>query len=81
MKPLAPGIIHSHFKTHGEARQQQLLAWRERVGHIIDVPPSLAELEQPFNASIERYALGELVVFMLVISGVVAEQAERLAPT
>jgi AraC-like DNA-binding protein len=58
---LAPGIVHSHFSVQGEAPQRQLLAWRERVGHIIDVPPSLAELEQPFNASIERYALGELV--------------------
>lgn len=58
---LAPGIIHSHFNVQGEAPKRQLLAWRDRVGHIIDVLPSLAQLENPFNASIDRYTVGELV--------------------
>jgi AraC-like DNA-binding protein len=60
-KPLASGIVHSHFDTQKEALQQQLLAWRDRVGHIIDVLPSLAQIENPFSASIDRYAVGELV--------------------
>lgn len=58
--PLAAGIAHSHFNVQGEARHRQLLAWRDRVGHIIDVLPSLSQIENPFNASIDRYAVGEL---------------------
>ncbi|NMM36766.1 MAG: helix-turn-helix domain-containing protein [Glaciimonas sp.] len=57
---LAPGISHSHFNVQGEVPQRQLLAWRDRVGHIIDVLPSLAQLENPFSASIDCYAIGEL---------------------
>jgi AraC-like DNA-binding protein len=38
-----------------------LLAWRERVGHVIDVLPSRAELDKPFHASIDRYQVGKLV--------------------
>lgn len=40
---------------------QQLLAWRERVGHVIDVVPSQAQLAQPFHAAIDRYAVDGLV--------------------
>lgn len=61
LTPLAPGIVRSHFDVKDEAPQRQLLAWRDRVGHIIDVLPSSAQLENPFNASIDRYAIGELV--------------------
>lgn len=59
--PLASGIVHSHFNVQDEAPQRQLLAWRDRVGHIVDVLPSLSQLENPFSASIDRYAVGELV--------------------
>jgi|GEM_PF-2535144 len=59
--PLASGIVHSYFNVQDEAPQRQLLDWRDRVGHIIDVLPSLAQLENPFSASIGRYAVGELV--------------------
>ena len=55
------GIVHSHFNVEGEAPQRQLLAWCARVGHIIDVLPSVEQIEHPFNASIDRYAVGELV--------------------
>ncbi|MDB5774249.1 MAG: AraC family transcriptional regulator [Herbaspirillum sp.] len=58
---LAPGIVHSHFDVRHEAPQRQLLAWRDRVGHVIDVLPSLTQLENPFNASIDRYTIGQLV--------------------
>jgi AraC-like DNA-binding protein len=58
--PLAPGIEHSHFDARGAAPMPPLLAWRERVAHVIDVLPSLAEIENPFSASIDRYAVGEL---------------------
>jgi AraC-like DNA-binding protein len=60
-RPLPAGFAHSHFSVLGEPRQRQLLAWRERVGHVIDVLPSRAELDKPFHASIDRYQVGKLV--------------------
>jgi AraC-like DNA-binding protein len=57
---LASGVDHSHFDTRGTAPIPPLLAWRERVGHVIDVLSSSAEIENPFSASIDRYAVGEL---------------------
>ena len=59
--PPSPGIVHSHFSVQTEPPQRQLLAWRERVGHVIDVLPSRSDLERPFQASIDRYQVGELV--------------------
>ena len=60
-RPLKHGIAHSHFSVQGEAPQRRLLAWRDRVGHLIDVLPSRSDLERPFQASIDRYQVGELV--------------------
>lgn len=54
-------IAHSHFSVQGEAPQRRMLAWRDRVGHLIDVLPSRSDLEKPFQASIDRYQVGELV--------------------
>jgi AraC-like DNA-binding protein len=59
--PPKHGLAHSHFSVQGEAPQRRLLAWRDRVGHIIDVLPSRSDLERPFQASIDRYQVGELV--------------------
>jgi hypothetical protein len=33
--------------VQGEAPQRRLLAWRDRVGHLIDVLPSRSDLERP----------------------------------
>jgi AraC-like DNA-binding protein len=41
--------------------QQQLLAWRERVGQIIDVVPSRTQIELPFSGYFDRYAVEDLV--------------------
>jgi AraC-like DNA-binding protein len=60
-RPLKDGIAHSHFSVRDEAPQRRLLAWRDRVGHLIDVLPSRSDLERPFQASIDRYQVGELV--------------------
>jgi AraC-like DNA-binding protein len=60
-RPLKHGIAHSHFSVRGEAPQRRLLAWRDRVGHLIDVLPSRSDLERPFQAAIDRYQVGELV--------------------
>jgi AraC-like DNA-binding protein len=55
------GIVHSHFNVQAHAPQKRLLAWRDRVGHMIDVVPSLSDLDKPFQASIDRYSVGGLV--------------------
>ncbi|MFM0207230.1 helix-turn-helix domain-containing protein [Paraburkholderia sediminicola] len=60
-RPLNHGIAHSHFSVQGEAPQRRMLAWRDRVGHLIDVLPSRCDLDRPFQASIDRYQVGELV--------------------
>jgi AraC-like DNA-binding protein len=45
-----------------EPPERQLLAWRERVGHVIDVLPSSSDAEKkPFHAAIDRYDTGGLV--------------------
>jgi AraC-like DNA-binding protein len=56
-----PGMAHNHFSVKAEAPRRQLLAWRDRVGHIIDVLPSIGDLDKPFNASIDRYDLNGLI--------------------
>jgi len=52
-------LAHDHFDVGQVHMHQQLLAWRERVGHVIDVVPAKWQLEQPFQAAIDRYRLGE----------------------
>lgn len=58
--PGESSIVYSHFDARTQTHQKPLLAWRERVGHIIDVLPSRADLEQPFHAAIDRYKVGDL---------------------
>ncbi|WP_321914609.1 AraC family transcriptional regulator [Paraburkholderia sp. J11-2] len=60
-RPFEHGIAHNHFSVQGEPPERRLLAWRDRVGHLIDVVPSLSALEKPFQASIDRYAVNNLV--------------------
>ena len=55
------GVARSHFSVLGEPQHRQLLAWRERVGHVIDVLPSKADIEQPFQAEIDRYKVEGLL--------------------
>lgn len=55
------GIVCSRFSTHGKALNEQLLAWRERVGHVVDVAPSRAQVDNGFSGSIDRYSVGNLI--------------------
>jgi AraC-like DNA-binding protein len=55
------GVVHSHFDVHSHAPQMQLLAWRDRVGHVMDVSATRADLARPFLGAIDRYGVGELV--------------------
>lgn len=57
---LAPGIVLTHFDVQSEAPQRQLLAWRERMGSVFDVLPSLAKIDLPFHGWVSRYSVGEL---------------------
>jgi AraC-like DNA-binding protein len=54
-------IVPTHFDVCAQPQHQQLLAWRDRLGQVIDVVPSLAQLELPFRASIDRYDIGEFL--------------------
>jgi AraC-like DNA-binding protein len=54
------GVAYSHFDVKSFAPDRQFLAWRERIGHVIDVLPSLADVRRPFQAAIERYGVGDL---------------------
>lgn len=50
---------HSHFDVQDWPAGQQLLAWRDRVGHVIDVLPEPGQIEEPFYGGIDRYQVGD----------------------
>jgi AraC-like DNA-binding protein len=54
------GVAYSHFDVKSFAPERQFLAWRERIGHVIDVLPSREDVRRPFQASIERYGIDDL---------------------
>jgi len=56
---VADGIAYSHFDVASEPAHKQLLAWRERVGHVIDIVPLREQLVQPFRGAITRFDAGE----------------------
>ncbi|WP_191487616.1 helix-turn-helix domain-containing protein [Pseudomonas sp. FEN] len=57
------GALHAHdrFDVSSEPVANQLLAWRDRVGHVIDVLPSSRATTSLFSACIDRYKLGDRV--------------------
>lgn len=52
----------SRFSTHGLAAGEQFLAWRQRVGHVVDAPPSKAQVTGGFRGEIDLYAVGGMVL-------------------
>lgn len=58
---LQPKVAVHHFDVFALPVQQQLLAWRERMGEVIDVVPSMSDLERPFRGYIDRYDVDEFV--------------------
>jgi AraC-like DNA-binding protein len=54
-------IVLSSFSTHASEADQQLLAWRDRVGHVVDVLPSKEQITNGFSGRIDRYAVGDFV--------------------
>ncbi|RDJ99523.1 AraC family transcriptional regulator [Paraburkholderia lacunae] len=53
-----PVITTSSFSTRALAADEQLLAWRKRVGHVVDVPPSKQQVAGGFRGDIDLYAVG-----------------------
>lgn len=49
----------SHFDVRDKPARQQFLAWRDRVGHVIDVLPAPGQTEEPFHGEIDRYQVGD----------------------
>ena len=54
-------ISTSRFSTHALAAEEQFLAWRQRVGHVVDAPPSKEQIARGFRGEIDLYAVGGLV--------------------
>jgi AraC-like DNA-binding protein len=60
--PLSHGTLSANrFSTRGLALDQQFLAWRERVGHVVDAPPARAQLAQGFQGEIDSYVAGGMM--------------------
>ncbi|MEM5346224.1 helix-turn-helix domain-containing protein [Paraburkholderia azotifigens] len=56
---LANGIAYSRFDAAGLPPRQQLLAYWEQLGHIIEIVPSREQVRQPFICVNDRYDIGE----------------------
>jgi AraC-like DNA-binding protein len=55
------GIIHGSFDVQTEPVHRQLLAWRERIGQVMDVVPTRAQIERSFRGAIHMYWFGEFL--------------------
>ncbi|TDG17764.1 AraC family transcriptional regulator [Paraburkholderia silviterrae] len=54
-------ILHVPFDVQTEPVHRQLLAWRERIGKVLDVVPTRAQIERPFRGLIDTYWLEEFL--------------------
>ncbi|SAL41918.1 AraC family transcriptional regulator [Caballeronia peredens] len=53
--------LFTRFSTQTLPRERQLLAWRERVGHVVDVIPDKDVIARGFSGNIDLHAAGGLV--------------------
>ncbi|WP_044043372.1 helix-turn-helix transcriptional regulator [Caballeronia insecticola] len=53
--------LFSRFSTQALPKERQLLAWRDRVGHVVDVIPDKDRIARGFAGSIDLHAAGGLV--------------------
>ncbi len=56
-------LPHSHFEVAAGGSQPargQILAWRERVGHVMDLEVTRASLLAPFHGAIDRYLVADM---------------------
>jgi AraC-like DNA-binding protein len=54
-------IVHVPFDVQAEPVHKQLLAWRERIGTVMDVVPTRAQIERRFRGAIDVYWLEEFL--------------------
>lgn len=58
-------LPHTHFQVGGDGPRNtsvgQILAWRQRVGHVMDVNLTQDALAAPFQASIDRYLVEDML--------------------
>ncbi|MCY0853805.1 helix-turn-helix domain-containing protein [Cupriavidus sp. D39] len=61
----AASLPHTRFEVGGAAGLQsstgQILAWRDRVGHVIDLDLTKDQVASPFAATIDRYLVEDMV--------------------
>jgi AraC-like DNA-binding protein len=56
-----PPTLFTRFSTQAFPRERQLLAWRDRVGHVVDVLPEKDRIARGFAGDIDLHAAGGLV--------------------
>ncbi len=61
VNPFASGIDHQHFTTLNEAPKRQMLAWRDRLSHNLDVPVTRAQVADGFRGTIDSYRAKDLM--------------------
>ena len=54
-------IVQGHFDVQAEPVRRQLLAWRERIGQVMDVVPTREQIERSFRGAIDMYWFGEFL--------------------
>ncbi|MGO4326327.1 helix-turn-helix domain-containing protein [Cupriavidus sp. 2TAF22] len=66
--PQASRLQHSRFEVGGPAHASanpnvsgQILTWRQRVGHVMDLHVSRDSLIAPFHGAIDRYLVGDML--------------------
>jgi AraC-like DNA-binding protein len=59
-EPTPLPCIHERFSTASESPRQQLLAWRQRIAHILDVPVSKEQQASGFHGSIDSYRYADM---------------------
>ena len=58
--PAPPTLVHSHFSTAAELRENQALSWRDQLT-VSDLNLSAAQVANGFNGVIDVYRVGDMV--------------------
>jgi AraC-like DNA-binding protein len=54
-------LIRQRFSVAGEPRERQLLAWRDRLAGMLEVPLAPAQIAGGFHAELDTYLLPDIV--------------------
>lgn len=61
--PQSLATTRQHFDVRNELPKNQLLAWRDKIGGVMDLLPSLIQIGQPFNAWVNHYQFDNDIAF------------------